>query len=204
MKIGWDVDGVLAAFTPAYQRLVIEHAGGLNLFHPGDDKEPPCWHWPEYRGYGKATMDAVWADIKASHGFWMNLGEAPGCGTLRLVILDLLRRHDVYFITNRMGLRAKQQTEQWLRRHLDIDLPTVLLTADKGITARALGLDCYIDDYLENARSVCAHSPSTRTYLLDLPYNQEDAPGNKRLDWPLTFTRVKSVGHFLDKELERL
>jgi hypothetical protein len=204
MKIGFDIDGVLAAFIPAYQRLVIEHAGGLNLFHPGDDKLPPCWNWPEYRGYNKDVIGSVWAHIKSSSSFWQYLGETPGCSTLRTVILDLQRNHDVYFITNRMGCQAKRQTEHWLIHHLGIERPTVLLTADKGITAKALGLDCYIDDYLENARAVCAHSPSTRTYLLDMPYNQEDAPGNKRHDWPYNFIRVKTVGQFLDAELHRL
>ena len=202
MIIGFDVDGVLAAFIPAYQRLVIEHAGGLNLFHPGDDKEPPVWNWPELRGYGKVTVGKVWDTIKTSHDFWMNLGEAPGCSTLRMVILDLLRRHEVYFITNRMGHNAKWQTEQWLRIHLGIDLPTVLLTADKGLVARALSLDCYIDDYIYNAFGVIEQSPRTRMYLLDLPYNRV-SPGEE--SWRAgQYMRVKTVGAFLDAELVNL
>lgn len=197
MKIGFDVDGVLANFIPAYQLLVIEAAGGVNLFHPGDDKEPPCWNWPELRGYDKETMGRVWDTIRGSHTFWMNLGEAPGCSTLRMVILDLMRRHDVYFVTNRMGRDAKWQTEQWLILHLGIERPTVLLTADKGLVAKALSLDCYIDDFLGNAYLVVGESPSTRMYLLDLPYNRDGRPDKG-------FTRVKSVGAFLDAELARL
>ena len=197
MKIGWDVDGVLAEFTSAYQRLVIEHAGGVNLFHPGDDKTPPCWNWPEFRGYDAETVGRVWDTIKGSHDFWMNLGEASGCSTLRLVILDLLRHHDVYFVTNRTGRDAKWQTEQWLILHLGIERPTVLLTADKGLVAKALSLGCYIDDYLGNAIGVVEQSPSTRTYLLDLPYNRDGQPDKG-------FTRVKSVGAFLDAEITRL
>ena len=197
MKIGIDIDGVLADFIPAYQRLVIEHAGGLNLFKPNDDKQPPCWNWPEFRGYDSAVVSRVWEHIITSSSFWMYLNELEGCSTLRMVILDLLRNHDVYFITARPGLRAKQQTEQWLIKHLGIERPTVLISSAKGLCAEALKLDCYIDDNLDNAYNVIQTSPKTRMYLLDMRYNQTDVgPGG--------YARVKSVGQFLDAELARL
>ena len=205
MRIGFDVDGVLASFTPAYQALVIKHAGGVNLFHPNDDKHPPCWDWPEHRGYKKGVMQAVWKDIKTSHAFWLSLSETPDCSTLRMVVLDLLRHHDVYFITSRPGSTAKWQTEQWLILHLGIERPTVLISIEKGLCAKALNLDCYIDDNLDNVNDVSQQThpqtgalsmPSTRTYLLNKSYNQQTEG--------LFVRRVYTVGQFLDAELANL
>lgn len=154
MRIGCDIDGVLANFTQAYQALTIKCANGVNLFHPNDDKDPPCWNWPEYRGYSKETVSAVWSEIKTSHTFWSELPETKDCSTLRLCILDMQRWHEVYFITSRVGKDVKWQTEQWLVLHLGIERPTVLISSEKGLCARALKLDCYLDDNADNANDV--------------------------------------------------
>src|SRR3990167_1842049 len=110
-------DGVLANFIPAYQQLILE-VSGVNRFHPNDDKHPPCWDWPEYRGYSKDVINAAWARIRGCHDFWLSLGETTHCSTLRMCIFDLMRFHDIYFVTSRVGKDAKWQTEQWLILHL--------------------------------------------------------------------------------------
>ena len=212
MKIGFDIDGVLASFIPAYQRLFVETTG-RNTFHPNDDKDPPCWNWPQYRGYTKEEVDLVWARIKASRDFWLSLGETQHCSTLRMCIADLNRWHDIYFVTNRVGVDVKWQTEQWLMLHLGIEGPTVLISSMKGLCARALKLDCYIDDNLDNANDVITQTlpstraqrgtapvneqPDTRVYLLNRNYNYEGLCDNR-------IVRVNTLGQMLDRELVNL
>jgi len=187
MKIGLDIDGVFANFAEAYQRLFVKTTG-RDWFHVGDAENPPMWHWPTLRGYTGEETKAVWAAIKTDPVFWLNLAPYPDAvATLRQHYAQLQREHDVYFITNREGVRAKQQTEEWLAQFLNTP-PTVLLVGHrkKGEAAQALGLDCAIDDYFENVQDL---APLTRTYLLDRTYNQETPDARVR--------RVDSFHHFL-------
>lgn len=217
MTLGFDVDGVLVNFIPAYQRLFCE-LSGRNLFEPNDDKSPICWNWPEYRGYTRDEVNAVWTHIKQSHDFWLSLAEAPGCATLRMCVLDLQRFHDLYFVTSRIGVDVKWQSEQWLKLHLGIEAPTVLISSQKGLCAKALKLDCYLDDNADNVNDVVLKTipevgstlssqalyakPETRTYLLDCSYNRPGGPEDVNVD--VRVTRVKTVGEFLDRELHNL
>lgn len=207
MRIGFDIDGVLANFIPAYQDLVVEVAGE-DRFLPGDNVNPPCWNWPQHRGYSEEVVGEVWKQIIASPSFWNGLGPLEGASTLALVYEDLCRRHDLYFITARPGARAKAQTEEWLGYYIagmsGYD-PTVLISSDKGLCCKALKLDAYIDDNLDNVDSVSVETaprdkkglrvglPTTRTYLLDRNYNQGATCSG--------ITRVRSVGQMLDYEL---
>lgn len=203
MRIGFDVDGVLAAFTPAYQRLFIETTG-VNLFAPGDDTDPPCWNWPEFRGYTKEQVSVVWDHIRLNPAFSRNLAPLPGARELRHAIADLERRHDVYFITSRVGVAVKRQTEYWLMEHLGYveETPTVLIVGSrtKGAMCKALRLDCYIDDNWDNVEDCACESPTTRTYLLNAAYNQQPLLED---DCPLVI-RVDSVAEMLDYEMVNL
>lgn len=218
MKIGFDVDGVLANFIPAYQRLIIELTG-KNLFHPDDDKNPPCWDWPQHRGYTNEEVGLAWKSIAADNTFWMSLTpHRDGVGTLRMVYPDLFLRHDLYFITARVGDRAKHQTELWLQAYVAPNLktpPTVLISADKGGLCRALRLDAYLDDNLDNVNACVSvvrmeadraqlanEKPkfATRVYLLDKSYNSFEAAG----PMDLNVRRVNTVGQMLDYEMLQL
>ena len=191
---------------------------GKNLFHKEDARNPPDWNWHLTRGYTKDECRPVFAAIAASPDFWLGLHEEPGCSTLRMCVLDLMRYHDLYFVTNRMGADAKWQTEQWLILHLGIERPTVLISGMKGLVAKALNLDCYIDDNADNANDVVEQTlpplmpsqaivedvvfvdnrkPSCRTYLLNRSYNV-NVPVSAHI------TRVATVGTFLDAELVNL
>ena len=215
MRIGFDVDGVLANFTSAYQRLVVDVAG-VDLFASTDATDPPCWLWPEYRGYDTDTLDKVWGRIKGSHDFWMSLSELPDCCTLRTLMLDLQRWHEVYFVTNRVGRDVKWQTEQWLRLHLQMDLPTVLISSEKGLVAKALRLDVYVDDNADNVNDVVRKTlpeptfriiqdqPETRVYLIDKSYNRPPGVPGEPVSVDSRVTRVATLGQMFDRELSNL
>lgn len=210
MRIGFDIDGVLANFIPAYQDLCIEVAGE-NRFLLGDNRNPPCWNWPQFRGYTEEEVAEVWKRIIASPSFWNGLEPLEGARTLAMVYEDLCRRHDLYFITARPGARAKAQTEDWLGYYIAGMIgydPTVLISSAKGLCCKALKLDAYIDDNLDNVNDVSdvtaprnetgqrIGAPTTRVYLLDMNYNQGVLYDG--------ITRVRSVGQMLDYELLEL
>lgn len=188
MRIGLDIDGVLANFFSAYENTIVEMAGEDKFPAHYPKIEPPVWNWPEYYGYPKYIIDRVWQDIKASSSFWETLGVLPGAH----VIAELMpwAVHDVYFITSRPGVNAKGQTERWLKGMLGISNPTVLLSTDKGPVARGLELDCYLDDKAGNIFDTEQWANNCRSYLLTYPYNQR----------ALVPLRVKSVQEFCVKE----
>ena len=200
MKIGIDVDGVLADFVRAYQPLFVS-VTGRDLFHPGDIDNPPVWEWPTLRGYLHEETREVWNVILKDETFWFNLQPfAENC----MAIMEFFHTgqadlHDVYFITSRPGVDTKFQTEQWLMTHPRVIDSTVLIAAHrtKGILAKALQLDCYIDDNYDNCVDVVRESPTTRCYLLHRSYNN-GTDINRVLD--VERRRVPSVLQFLLKE----
>lgn len=203
MRIGFDVDGVLASFVPAYQELFVALTG-VNLFLPGDDVDPPCWDWPELRGYTAEQTRMVWEHIKLNPTFWEDLGTLPGLRELRSVLRDLEQRHDVYYITSRTGVSVKRQTEAWLGSYLPYTRrhPTVLIAGHrvKGSIAKALRLDVYVDDNWENAQDCACESPLTRTYLLNAAYNRQPLLEE---DDPL-IVRVDSLAEMFEHEMTNL
>lgn len=210
MRIGFDVDGVLANFIPAYQARIVA-VTGVDLFHPDDVIDPPVWDWPKLRGYTRTQLADVWASINSDPTFSLYLPALDGMHILRLcdhMVFNAL--NDIYFITNREGIRAKEQTEYWLRGYLTNLMgwsPTVIVVGkhQKGRIALALNLDIYIDDNYENCVDVVQKSPKTRTYLLTHRYNEKgiqssEAPNIHYLNTTVEERRVPSVETMLHRE----
>lgn len=196
MRIGFDIDGVLASFIPAYQRLVVEMTG-RDLFKPGDDEDPPCWDWPQYRGYSSLEITKVWDHITTDPYFWKRLTPTmAGLGCAKKIKTLTNGPHRVMFITNRVGVDPLKQTMDWLRYWFDIEYPTVFVTPHKGDTAKWLGLDMYVEDNLDNANDVAVKLPSCKVYLIDRQYNQGTVNSSVQ--------RITSLDTFLDDIVLRL
>lgn len=179
LHLGFDVDGVLANFVSAYERLCITITG-KNLFgyEPGHPEAvaPPCWDWPQHYGYTSEEVGAVWDAIKQDESFNANLDPMDGADDLWVMGPTIEAQHRAYFITARVGPRVKQITERWLQQHCGFKNPTVLIATDKGACAKALGLHAYIDDNADNVnRVVLATEGTTDVYLLDAAYNRPGA-----------------------------
>jgi len=186
MRIGIDVDGVLADFNERFIERTID-VTGTDLFPPRPF-DIPTWNYPEHYGYDHNQVSAVWESIKADREFWFGLSPY---GWTREFLRRLREDDDVYFITNRPGLLTKTQTEDWLRLYEGPVLPTVLVSSMKGFCARALDLDAYIDDRDVNVVDVRIVSPKTRTFILGQPWNRTDIltaeKGIERVSRPLDF-----------------
>ncbi len=183
MRIGIDVDGVLADFNRSFIERVIE-VTGKDLFPPRPF-DIPTWDYPQHYGYTNTECSLVWENIKTDDSFWYQLFPYDGAPEF----LSKLHggHHDIYFITSRPGLNTKSQTENWLEFHhygMDTEVysyPTVLISSDKGGCAKALKLDLYIDDRTENCLDVNHASPGTRTIMLARPWNVAQ-PGILRVE----------------------
>lgn len=191
MRIGFDIDGVLADFNSSFIALV-KDVTGRDLFPP--DYWPHTWNYPESLGYTDAEVSAVWDRIKAGGVFWQQLAPLPDMAVLaRWFVLPPFPQapqpyHEFYFITSRMGKNVKLQTEEWLDEQMGVAGNTVLISSEKGALARALKLDYYVDDRAENIRDVELTSPNTFAYLINQPWNQHLTVGR----------RINTISDFLD------
>lgn len=186
-KVACDIDGCLADFNLDYGRLFIELTGE-NRFPP-DWEEclaantfPEVWNWESQAGYTPEQVRKVWREITHNDGFWSGLGELPGAReAIRKLNHMANLGHDIYFITNRMGTRAKHQTEIWLYS-LGMNYPTVLVAADKLPILKSLGIGVFIDDKPETIQEIDEDyfgesnvkmiKPNLKLYLRDAPYNR--------------------------------
>lgn len=163
LKIMIDMDGVLANFLWGYNQ--IEKAQGKELT-PHEAEWDAFWD------------DEVWAVIKSSPNYWLELP----C-LLNPIELQGLRqlecKHDVYFCTARLGVNPKQQTELWLAKR-GVYCPTVIVCADgrggaqmKLAISYGLGAQFSIDDRLKNVEMI-ARNKDCISYLATTPQNKDE------------------------------
>lgn len=164
LKLGIDVDGVLADFVSAF-RLEAQTVLGREFPHFSSS-----WNFSNWN-ITKAEETKVWDHIEATDNwFYLYLNSLPGVSQN---IPWLTNEHEVYFITTRIqtaGLPIQRQTEMYLS-DLGVEFPTVIVTRDKGPIAAALQLDAFLDDKFENVARVAECSSKTKPYLMGASYN---------------------------------
>ena len=165
LRIGFDMDGVLADFSSAFQEVE------ARLFGPGTRMRPQRPEEEEelqagrrgssgsVTGEQRRRTDAIWQAIQATPGFWTTLKPLDPRAVRR--IRDLMLRHhwEVFFITQRpatVGETVQRQTQRWLLAH-GFDVPSVLVIGgSRGAAAAALRLDYHVDDSAQNCLDVMA------------------------------------------------
>lgn len=180
LHIGLDLDGVFANFNDHPDKggmaaLLIE-TSGRNLF-PKDWKGPDTWHWWGALGYKKSEADVAWEAIRTRADFWLALNPYPDTAWAlhRLSTLVSTRGVRYTFLTTRPGTSAHWQSVRWLRLH-GMPEPQVIIcpsSESKGVLAKALGLDAYVDDYPPNIEAVWRFSPDTAARLYAQPWNKD-------------------------------
>jgi hypothetical protein len=183
MRIGVDIDGVLADFCTSYEKLFVD-VTGRNTFPLWTPQQgPTSWNWPEEYGYSKEETGEVWRRIKESYGFWSNLQpHLDAVRALQHVYQPLrVRGHEWYFITTRPGQSAKYQTERWLSRWFLNPCVIIAGTGEKGTICQALGIDYFVDDNADNCYDVSQshfidgsfdETRRIRTFLISRRYNE--------------------------------
>ncbi len=177
MKLGLDLDGVICDFNSAFAKLANEVLG-RDLVPV--EANPPRWDW--LSAYcTQEEIARVWAEGHRRHFLRDLPWDESFCpvdtnsytNQARERLIAICETHEVYFLTSRTGKDAKWDTEYWLTEHANIGCPTVLLTQEKGLAAKALQLDILIDDYPPFLLQTRLASPGTRLYLRRRRYNQD-------------------------------
>lgn len=180
MRLGFDIDGVLANFFGAF----IKECGG----------DPENWKkWMEWP-FASCPVDMppeerlkVWERVQQDMDFWRNIEPAYGSSLSR--VAQVSQKDECYFITYRPD-STFAVTAEWLHRQ-GIRPAGLLYVQDKRKACSGLKIDGYIDDYYKIAEEFEGYK--TPVYLIDRPWNRHIEG----------YERVTSVGDFIDKLLKK-
>lgn len=179
----FDIDGVLADFIYGFTSLA------STMFGTAPYSTDEQVRWSDFAGLTKEATNEVWGVIKEDPQFWYSLRPLVPARTFETI--NTLPC-DVYFVTNRSGVCALRQTQQWLEDN-GVYRPMVVLSKYKGEIAKAIGAKATIEDKASNASCIAwLTEDKTRSYLLDRPYNRCDAGMLAS-----SVVRIPSVDYFL-------
>ena len=158
IRVGFDVDGVLADFHKAFR----ETAGKMEAEARGQEEG-------QSRPLNAEAMKRVWARIGRTSQWWVQLEAFEPAEIPRLYQTSRERRWEVYFMTTRpssAGETTQFQTQWWLERN-GFAMPAVLtVPGSRGDAANALKLDIAVDDRLTNCVDIIAASRTKAILLL--------------------------------------
>src|SRR3954454_22282335 len=170
VRIGFDMDGVLADFAAAYRAVETRLFGAASILAveaPEIEAAHEEAQTPRAaNGNGtpleaQRRRDAVWSAIHHTPDFWTTLQPLDPDAVRRIHEMMLRHRWEVFFITQRPateGQSVQRQTQQWLSQQC-FDLPSVLVIGgSRGAAAAALRLDFHVDDSPQNCLDVACDS----------------------------------------------
>jgi hypothetical protein len=157
LRIGFDVDGVVADFHAAFHATALEIAETSGR-SPGEPKRLDV-----------ETIKRAWERIGRTPQWWLTLDPYEPDQLRRLYATSRERRWEVYFLTTRPpsgGETTQFQTQWWLEQH-GFQMPSVLtVPGSRGDAANAVKLDIAVDDRLTNCVDIIAASRAKAVLLL--------------------------------------
>jgi hypothetical protein len=219
LRIGFDMDGVLADFGQAFREVetrLFGHGEGLSADEPAREEEVQETKARRSEdaalrngvegedtrvakiagGEGRRRRDLVWRDIQSTPNFWSTLKPMDEDAVRRIHEMTLRHQWEVFFITQRPrtnGETVQRQTQRWLVEQ-GFDLPSVLVLAgSRGAAAGALRLDYHVDDSAQNCLDVIADSRARP--ILIVPDNDALSVMGAR---KLGIATARSIGESLD------
>jgi 5' nucleotidase, deoxy (Pyrimidine), cytosolic type C protein (NT5C) len=182
LRIGFDMDGVVADFATAFQDIetrLFGHRNGQAPDQPEDEEQRPDRQLSETR----RRRDQVWDEIRKTPDFWMTLRPLGNESVRRIHSLMLAHRWEVFFITQRpstAGDTVQRQTQRWLVEH-GFDLPSVLpIAGSRGTAAASFRLDYHVDDTVQHCLDVIADS-SAKAILVSSNARENSIIGARKL-----------------------
>jgi hypothetical protein len=158
LRIGIDVDGVLANFHDAFHSAA--QACGVR---PVGDRDDPKDSLPQ------KDVKRVWDYVAETPNWWMTLAPYEPDQIARLYSLTRAAGWEVFFVTNRpasAGDTVQFQTQWWIERY-GFYLPAVLtVPGSRGQIANGLRLDLIVDDLVMNCIDVVGASTAKALLLL--------------------------------------
>jgi hypothetical protein len=156
LRLGVDVDGIVADFQSAFRALA-ERELGLT---PGDAET----------GLSKSDVDRLWRAVASTTNWWLDVPAYEPDQIERLYAQSRKARWEVFFMTSRppsAGDSVQLQTQVWLERH-GYFLPSVLTTpaGARGELARSVRLDLALDDRPVNCLEIISASNAKALMVL--------------------------------------
>ena len=158
MRVGMDIDGVVADFATAFDLVVAKVCGPASEPPPSDVSAGES---ASRRLLSTRDMDAVWTAIRDVKDWWTSLAPCEPDALPRLYTLSRQRGWTVFFVTNRpatAGRPVQAQTQEWLERQGFPGACVIPLTRPRHEIVGPLELDALVDDRLEAVLNVDAQS----------------------------------------------
>ena len=163
LRIGIDIDGVLADFRSAFRS-----SAARCLRHDISETD-------DYETPGPLTPDdvrRVWEYIGKTQNWWMDVPAYEPDQIARLYSVMRAANWEVFFMTKRppsAGDTVQFQTQWWIER-FGFYLPAVMtVPGSRGDIANGLRLDMIIDDQLINCVEVISAAPTKALLMLRTP-----------------------------------
>jgi hypothetical protein len=155
LRIGLDIDGVLADFRSAF------HAAAVRVLRRevAETSDSPQSAGP----LASADVRRIWDYIGKTQNWWMEVEPYEPEQIARLYSLARASGWEVFFMTKRppsAGDSVQFQTQWWIER-FGFYLPAVLtVLGSRGEIANGLRLDLVLDDQLINCVEVVSATPT--------------------------------------------
>ena len=209
LRLGFDLDGVLADLNSALVREATRLFPGLDIT-PGADQAiapaaveqdaaeggDPAETSPTSLTLTRRQERQLWDAVKRIDNFWETLDETEPGIIRRLAETARARRWEVMFLTSRprtTGDVVQVQSQRWLRAH-GFEFPSLfVVSTSRGKIASSLELDVVVDDRPENCLDIAIDSKARA--ILIWRGDQNAVPASARR---LGIGGVSSVGACLD------
>ena len=163
LRLGFDIDGVLANFRAAFREAAIRIVRGeVEDVDPGETPDSESSLSPE-------DVRRVWDYIAKTPNWWMEIDAYEPEQIARLYNLTRKAGWEVFFMTKRppsAGDSVQFQTQWWIER-FGFYLPSVLtVPGSRGEVANGLRLDLIVDDQIINCAEVIGAGPTKALLML--------------------------------------
>jgi hypothetical protein len=158
LRVGMDLDGVIADFRSAFSQAATD--AGVPLNASGSLAADP---------FSSRDIKRVWEHIRQTPNWWIGLKPCEPSQLARFYEMTRSLRWEVVFLTRRpstLGDPVQYQSQWWLEQHGFFYPAVVTVPGSRGELANSLRLDVIVDDQVYNCVDVIGASPAKALLLL--------------------------------------
>lgn len=178
-KIGIDLDGVVADFYKGYTKLATQKFGNhVEVLCSIKDRERfSTWKLEKIMNLEKFQAEEMIESINNFPIFYETL-ELLYPESWQKLITEFSNKEDyeITFITSRKNsesVSVREVTKRWLQVQ-GWQNPSVIVTDEKGLFCKVLGIQKFVDDSLKNCLDVHTHcQEACEVFILDYPHNRD-------------------------------